>query len=133
LAKEKFMKINKALWILVAGPYRSGTNDDPELIEANVKAMNEMALKVLHKGHMPILGEWIALPLIKEAGSKKIGDAIFNEIFHPIAIRLQDKLDAVLRIGGASQGADEMVNQAHKKGLKVYYSLEEIPELITAS
>ncbi len=133
MAKEKFMKINKALWILVAGPYRSGTNDDPELIEANVKAMNEMALKVLHKGHMPILGEWIALPLIKEAGSKKIGDAIFNEIFHPIAIRLQDKLDAVLRIGGASQGADEMVNQAHKKGLKVYYSLEEIPELITAS
>lgn len=127
------MKINKALWILVAGPYRSGTNDDPELIEANVKAMNEMALKVLHKGHMPILGEWIALPLIKEAGSEKIGDAIFNEIFHPIAIRLQDKLDAVLRIGGASQGADEMVNQAHRKGLKVYYSLDEIPELITAS
>ena len=127
------MKINKALWILVAGPYRSGTNDDPELIEANVKAMNEMALKVLHKGHMPILGEWIALPLIKEAGSEKIGDEIFNEIFHPIAIRLQDKLDAVLRIGGASQGADEMVNQAHKKGLKVYYSLDEIPELITAS
>jgi GDP-mannose pyrophosphatase NudK len=127
------MKINKALWILVAGPYRSGTNDDPELIEANVKAMNEMALKVLHKGHMPILGEWIALPLIKEAGSETIGDAIFNEIFHPIAIRLQDKLDAVLRIGGASQGADEMVNQAHRKGLEVYYSLDEIPELITAS
>jgi DNA-binding cell septation regulator SpoVG len=127
------MKINKALWILVAGPYRSGTNDNLELIEANVKAMNEMALKVLQKGHMPILGEWIALPLIKEAGSKKIGDAIFNEIFHPIAIRLQDKLDAVLRIGGASQGADEMVNQAHRKGLKVYYSLDEIPELITAS
>jgi GDP-mannose pyrophosphatase NudK len=127
------MKINKALWILVAGPYRSGTNDNPELIEANVKAMNEMALKVLHKGHMPILGEWIALPLIKEAGSETIGDAIFNEIFHPIAIRLQDKLDAVLRIGGASQGADEMVNQAHRKGLEVYYSLDEIPELITAS
>lgn len=127
------MKINKALWILVAGPYRSGTNDNPELIEANVKAMNEMALKVLNKGHMPILGEWIALPLIKEAGSETIGDEIFNEIFHPIAIRLQDKLDAVLRIGGASQGADEMVNQAHRKGLKVYYSLDEIPELITAS
>ncbi len=127
------MKINKALWILVAGPYRSGTNDNLELIEANVKAMNELALKVLQKGHMPILGEWIALPLIKEAGSKKIGDAIFNEIFHPIAIRLQDKLDAVLRIGGASQGADEMVNQAHRKGLKVYYSLDKIPELITAS
>jgi hypothetical protein len=26
------------LMILVAGPYRSGTNDDPVLIEANVAA-----------------------------------------------------------------------------------------------
>ena len=119
--------VNKPLWILVAGPYRSGTNDDPELIEQNVKAMNEMALKVLHKGHMPVLGEWFALPLIKEAGSKKIGDDIFNEIFHPIAIRLGEKLDAVLRIGGASQGADEMVRQAQKRGQMVFNSLEEIP------
>ena len=127
------IQADKPMWILVAGPYRSGTNDNPELIEKNVKAMNAMALKVLHRGHMPVLGEWFALPLIKEAGSKKIGDEIFNKIFHPIAIRLGEKLDAVLRIGGASQGADEMVRQAQERGQKVFYSLEDIPKFRVAS
>ncbi len=127
------MKNDKPLWILVAGPYRSGTNDDPELIEKNVEAMNRAALQVFHRGHMPVLGEWFALPLIKEAGSKEIGDEIFNEIFHPIAIRLGEKLDGVLRIGGASSGADEMVNQAKQRGQRVFYKLEEIPEVVTQS
>jgi len=127
------MNITKPLWILIAGPYRSGTNDDPELIEQNVKAMTRTALEVWHKGHMPVLGEWFALPLIKEAGSKTIGDQIFNEIFHPIAVRLGERLDAVLRIGGASQGADEMVRQAQARGQKVFFSLEEIPSVETLS
>jgi len=34
------------LMILVAGPYRSGTNDDPALIAANVRAMTAMALRL---------------------------------------------------------------------------------------
>jgi hypothetical protein len=34
---------------------------------------------------------------------------VFNEVFHPIAIRLLEKCDAVLRVGGASTGADKMV------------------------
>src|SRR5918993_5539134 len=110
------MQPNKALLILVAGPYRSGTNDDPHLIEANVKAMTNAALELYKMGHMPVLGEWFALPLIEAAGSKKVGDQIFNDIFHPIAIRLIDHCDAVLRIGGASAGADEMVNVGRKKG-----------------
>lgn len=122
-------KVTKPLWVLIAGPYRSGTNDNPELIENNVKAMNRMALQVFHKGHMPVLGEWFALPLIKEAGSEKIGDEIFNKIFHPIAIRLGEKLDAVLRIGGESAGADEMVRQAQARGQKVFYGIDEIPEV----
>ena len=122
-------KVTKPLWILIAGPYRSGTKDDPELIEANVNAMNRMALQVFHKGHMPVLGEWFALPLIKEAGSERIGDEIFNKIFHPIAIRLGEKLDAVLRIGGKSAGADEMVKQAQERGQKVFYDIDEIPEV----
>jgi hypothetical protein len=74
-----------------------------------------------------MLGEWLALPLVRLAGSKQIGDEPFNEIFHPIAEMLLDKCDAVLRVGGASQGADLMVDVAKKKGLEVYYELDEIP------
>ena len=104
------MKENKQpLMILVAGPYRSGTNDNPKLIQKNVDAMNDMALLLYQKGHLPVLGEWYALPLIETAGSKEMGDDIWNELFHPVAIRLISKCDVIFRIGGPSGGADEMV------------------------
>jgi hypothetical protein len=124
------MEKKKSLLILVAGPYRSGTNDIPELIEANVSAMNEMALELYQMGHMPVLGEWFALPLIKTAGSKEVGDKIFNDIFHPIAIKLIDHCDAVLRIGGISSGADEMVNIGIQKGKIIFRNKSEIEKFI---
>jgi hypothetical protein len=114
--------------ILVAGPYRGGTNDDPVLIQRNVDAMEEMSLAVFRRGHLPVMGEWFALPLLKQAGSKKIGDPIFDEIFHPIARELIGKCNAVLRIGGPSSGADDMVASGLKLGKKIYRALEEIPE-----
>jgi hypothetical protein len=113
--------------ILVAGPYRSGTNDDPKLIAANVRAMTEMALRLFRAGHLPVLGEWFALPLIELAGSRRIGDAIFNEIFHPISRTLVAKCDACLRIGGRSQGADEMVALSRSLGKQVYFNFTDVP------
>jgi len=114
------------LMILIAGPYRSGTNDDPALIAQNVWKMNEMALKVYEKGHLPVLGEWFALPLIETAGSEKLGDDIFNKIFHPISIDILSRCDAVLRIGGPSIGADEMVKYASDNNKRVFRSIDEL-------
>jgi len=116
--------------ILVAGPYRSGTNDDPVLIARNVAAMTDAALRLFRAGHLPVLGEWFALPLIEHAGSTAVGDAVFDEIFHPISRRLIAKCDGCLRIGGASAGADEMVALAKQHGKAVYSSLAE---LVTAA
>ena len=113
--------------ILIAGPYRSGTGDNPDLLEKNVKCMESFALPIFRAGHMPVLGEWLAVPLVHAAGSQRVGDDVFNEIFHPIAIRLLDKCDGVLRVGGPSAGADEMVRLALERGLDVYSALEEIP------
>jgi hypothetical protein len=115
------------LMILVAGPYRSGTNDDPELIAANVRAMTDMALRLFRAGHLPVLGEWSALPLIEHAGSRGIGDAIFDEIFHPISRRLVSKCDACLRIGGPSKGADEMVALARSFQKQVFFRYDDVP------
>ena len=115
------------LMILVAGPYRSGTNDDPELIAANVRAMTDMALRLFRAGHLPVLGEWFALPLIEHAGSRGIGDAIFDEIFHPISRLLVSKCDACLRIGGPSKGADEMVALARSFQKQVFFRYEDVP------
>jgi len=119
----------KPMLILIAGPYRSGTNDDPVLIQKNVELMESYALPIFHAGHIPILGEWLALPLATLAGTKKIGDDAFNEVFHPLAVRLLGKCQAVLRIGGPSAGADEMVRIGRELGLKICRDLEEIPKV----
>jgi hypothetical protein len=119
--------MSKPLMILVAGPYRSGTNDTPALIQANVHAMTEVALRLFRMGHLPVLGEWFAHPLIEHAGSKKIGDAIFDEIFHPISRDLVIRCDACLGIAGASNGADEMVHLARSSGRAVFMSIDEVP------
>ena len=116
------------LHILVAGPYRSGTNDDPVLIQKNVDAMTEASLQLFRAGHLPVMGEWYALPLIEHGGSTGIGDPVFTEIFHPISRRLVAKCDACLRIGGPSAGADEMVALAREHGKAVYFSLGEVPK-----
>ena len=118
-----------SMMILVAGPYRSGTNDIPELIAANVQHMTDTALELYRMGHLPVLGEWFALPIIEAAGSTQIGDDVFNEIFHPIAIRLIDHCDAVLRIGGPSKGADEMVSEAQARNKQIFYAKHEVPLL----
>jgi hypothetical protein len=115
--------------ILIAGPYRSGTGDDPAKMRANVRFMESFALPLFRAGHIPVLGEWFALPLTELAGSTQVGDAAFNEIFHPIAERLVARCDAVLRVGGPSAGADEMVTVARAHGRKVYDRLEDVPDL----
>lgn len=117
----------KPLMILVAGPYRSGTGDDPARIAANLHAMQAAALQLFRAGHVPLTGEALALPLIELAGSREIGDAVFNEVFHPLARRLVARCDACLRIGGASQGADEMVALAQAHGAAIYHRLEDVP------
>jgi hypothetical protein len=117
---------NKPLLILIAGPYRSGTNDDPALMAENLSKMEEVALPIFRAGHIPVIGEWFALPLLKQAGSKYPGDEAYEEISYPVSHRVLAKCDAIFRIAGASKGADEDVRIAKENGLKVYYKLEDI-------
>lgn len=121
------MADHAALMILIAGPYRSGTGDDPAKIAANVHLMESYVLPLFNAGHLPVLGEWLALPMVDLAGSKRIGDDIFNAIFHPIAERLVIRCDAVLRVGGPSAGADQMLELAKSHGRQCFERLQDIP------
>jgi hypothetical protein len=115
--------------ILVAGPYRSGTDGDPARIQANVEAMTRVSLELYRRGHLPVMGEWFALPLIEEAersGGDGAVDA-YAEIFHPIAERVLARCDACLRIGGPSEGADRMVATARRLGKTVFTDIAEVP------
>lgn len=113
--------------ILIAGPYRSGTQDDPELMQENLNHLESVALPLFRRGHVPLIGEWVALPLLRLAGSPQPGVDAWQEIQYPVAHRLLEKCDAVLRLEGASTGADQDVRIARERGLPVYFRLEDVP------
>ena len=115
------------LMILIAGPYRSGTNDDPDRMRANLRALEAAALPIYRAGHIPVIGEWVALPLINLAGSTQVGDEPWKEILYPVAHRLLGKCDGVLRLPGASKGADDDVRLARERGLPVFERIEDVP------
>ena len=125
------MAVERSLMILVAGPYRSGTDGDPARIQANVDAMTVVSLELYERGHLPVMGEWFALPLIGAAeATGRYADADAT-LFHPIAERVLARCDACLRIGGPSEGADRMVRVALELGKAVYHDIAEVPTVAT--
>jgi hypothetical protein len=113
--------------VLVAGPYRSGTGNDLERIRANLDRLEAAAMAVWERGHLPVIGEWLALPLMHRAGSRAPGDAVYTRFAYPVARRLIPCCDAVLRLPGASQGADDDTAQARALGLPVLSAVEDLP------
>ena len=113
--------------ILIAGPYRSGTDDDPEKMAANLQRLEKVSWPLFKAGHIPMIGEWIALPVWHAAGGAQVGDTLYDEIFHPTAGRLLQFCDAVLRLAGSSKGADNDVRLAKARGIPVYYQLQDVP------
>ena len=47
----------KSMIVLIAGPVRSGTNGDERQIHENLARMEQAALAVYRKGHIPVIGE----------------------------------------------------------------------------
>jgi hypothetical protein len=115
------------LLILIAGPYRSGTGDDPDRLAANLQVLEAAAWPLFRAGHVPMIGEWVALPVMRGAGSTGVGDPVSEQVLYPTAERLLQHCDAVLRLPGASTGADQDVRIARERGLPVYERIEDVP------
>jgi ADP-ribose pyrophosphatase len=106
---------------MVAGPYASGA-PDPETCASNLRAMNEAALAVFRRGHVPVIGVNLALPVIAAAGEDH-----YDEIMLPLSLALAERCDAVMRIGGSSAGGDAEVARFRERGLPVFHDVDEIP------
>jgi hypothetical protein len=117
-----------SLMILIAGPYRSGTGDDPAKMAANLAALEQAAWPIFQKGHVPMIGEWAALPILRGAGGGAPGSAPYDAVMHPTAQRLLQKCDGVLRLPGASTGADNDVRIAKARGIPVWTAISQIPD-----
>jgi len=113
------------LLILIAGPYRSGTGGDPDAIARNLERLEAAAAPIYALGHVPMIGEWVALPILRGIDTAS-GD---GDVMYETARRLLQHCDAVLRLPGESSGADADVAIARERGIPVYTDLSEIPAL----
>lgn len=112
------------LLILIAGPYRSGTGGDPDAIARNLERLEQAAAPLHRLGHVPMIGEWVALPVLRGMSD---AEAAESDVMYDTAARLLAHCDAVLRLPGESIGADTDVRIAREQGLPVYFSLDEVP------
>ena len=113
----------KAMWVMIAGPYGSGARSDEERA-ANLKRLNAVACEVLSRGHIPIIGVNLALPIIEAAGADS-----YDRIMMPMALAVAERCDAVLRVGGPSQGADQEVERIRNRGGLLYTSATDLPRV----
>jgi len=111
--------------ILIAGPYRSGTGGDPERIAANLARLEAVAPAIHRAGHVPMIGEWVALPVLRRAA--EAGADLDGDVMYETAARLLEHCDAVLRLPGESAGADQDVAIARRRGLPVYTDVTQVP------
>ena len=109
------------MWIMVAGPYTAGGADTAQRAK-NLQHLNEAAYQVFQKGHVPIIGVNMALPIVEAAP-----EGAFEQLMMPISLQLAQRCDAVLRIGGPSKGADQEVELVGGRG-PIYHSVEQIPD-----
>jgi len=113
---------------MIAGPYRSGTNDDPVLIQENLNRLESVALPLFRLGHIPVIGEWLALPLLKLAGSKNTKiidvrhDTMFNKITNGAKYNYKHLKDAVNFFWG--KGIQEFESQFPDKKIEYTFISE---------
>jgi len=91
----------------------------------DLRLMEETAVVVYRAGHIPMLCEWFASPLESIGGQSGSYETAFTELVHPIAERLLNRCDSVLRLKGSSASADLLVALARSRGVRVYSTLQE--------
>lgn len=111
------------MWIMIAGPYLSGARSAEDRA-TNLRKLNEAALAVFEKGHVPVIGVNMALPVIEVAGPAR-----FLEIMMPLSLALAERCDAILRIDGQSGGADAELSHFRNAGKPVWRRVEDIPAM----
>ena len=111
----------KQMWVMISGPYGTGARSAADRAE-NLKALNRVALQVFRRGHVPIVGVNLALPIVElvEAGAH-------DDIILPMSLAAAERCDAVLRIDGPSAGADAEVALLARRGCPVFRTVEELP------
>lgn len=110
----------KPLRIYVAGPYSGDTKAD---IDWNLKVAIDAGIVLYRKGHFPLIPH-LTYYVAMEAAGRHI--AIKWEDYMRGDLSWIRSAEAMFFIGH-SRGADIELSEATKRGLKIFYSFDEIP------
>jgi len=112
--------------IYIAGPITNGGKiNDLETREKLVKTAIWAALSLLTQGHSPFIPH---LNHYFEAEIGTLGFRLSHEQYLKWDFGWLRQAEAVLRLPGKSDGADQEVALAHTLGIPVYTHIEDIPE-----
>ena len=93
---------------------------------ANLARLEAAAWPIFAAGHIPMIGEWVALPVLRSAG---VGTATVPSPARDVSDR--PATARTLRCFAAAPeettGADADVAIARERGLPVWYRIEDVP------
>ena len=114
------------MWIMVAGPYRSGGADAAKRA-GDRGVLRAAALAVHRRGHVLVVGVDMALPIAAAAGHDHAAD---EEATMAIALALADRCRARPRTGGPSDGADEGAERSKAAGRPLFRAVGGAPAAV---
>lgn len=114
--------MSNQLMIYVSCPYSADTDEQRE---ANVNRAINAAIKIMQKGHMPVIPTLMHY-LDKEA--QKQGIKFTWQDFMDWCLVILQPCDAILYMA-SSTGCDIELAESKQTGKKIFYSLEEIPDV----
>lgn len=106
----------------ISGKSRPGPSRDAGEGRA-VRELNEAALLLLGRGHMPLVSPALARPILACAREGTAEEARVT-----LAERLASHCDACLRLGGGSARADAEIALFEQAGKPVYHEVDQVPE-----
>lgn len=108
--------------IYVAGPY---SNDDAEHIEKNVNSAIDTGIELFYRGHFPYVPH---LTHHIDSRAKDLKREMTWEDFIEWDMPWLESCDALLYLA-PSKGADLELAKAKSLGKKIFYEIDEIPDL----
>lgn len=110
--------------IAVAGPYSAPTEEGRR---RNLAIMHDAAAEVRRRGHVPLIGVDVALPVADRLHPEESPERYATIM--EISLAVVRRCDALLLIG-ESPGANREAELIRSLGRQVYRSIEEIEEAI---
>jgi hypothetical protein len=117
------------MMIMVAGPYSAQSVAQRR---ANLLRLQQAALAVRERGHIPVIGENLGLPMVidlAEPLAESPTPSRAKEWIQQLSLDLAARCDAVLLLS-SSPGADREVQAVLDHGGRLFYAVEEIPPVV---